>query len=272
MVVGTTPYEDRKEAYPLDKKTLRKTALRSFFMHGSKNGETGTSIGWTWAIAPALAKIHTNENDLSTSLGQNLEYNETSHLFCTLVMGVSLSMEAQKCDPAEIRSVRTSLGLALRSLEKAVVFGFFLPWVLALLDTMISSGSYLAPVIYGAVLLVLTVILRFSLINVGYKQGSRIFEKISHEGERLKKACTIWGVFTIGAFCAVPLMHYYLYGTASGTAANLLSNNTTVFLSLLGVGVTLLLHHLLTRKNWTLGSCVWLVLLISLAAGLLSLL
>ncbi|MCH4014906.1 MAG: PTS system mannose/fructose/sorbose family transporter subunit IID [Solobacterium sp.] len=272
MVVGTTPYQDRREAYPLDRKTLRRTALRSFFMHGSKNSETGTSIGWTWAIAPALAKIHTDEQDLSTSLGQNLEYNETSHLFCTLVMGVSLAMEAQKCDPAEIRSVRTSLGLALHSLEKTAVFGFVFPWLLTVLNAMISGNNYLAPVIYGAVLLVLTVILRFVLINVGYRQGARIFEKIARDEDRLKKTCTIWGVFTIGALIGASGVHYWFTGNSTLSTNSLLSGNASPAFAVLGLGVTLLLYHLLTRKNWTLGRCVWLLVLIALVFGFLSLL
>jgi PTS system N-acetylgalactosamine-specific IID component len=263
MVVGTTPYRDRKEAYPLDKKTLRKTAFRSFFMHGSRNGETRDAIGWTWAMAPALKKIHTDEDDLATSLGQNLEFNDSSHFFCTLVMGVSLSMEAQKCDPAEIRSVRTSLGLACRSLEKALVFGLLTPWLLTLMSGMINNGSMAVPVIYGAVLLVLNLIMRFVLINVGYKQGSRIFEKISHEGERLKQACTIWGVFSIGAFLALPVFQQFSYSLSSTSYYTEGAFGT----ALLGLGITLLLHHLLTRKNWTLGKCAGLVIVFALVLG-----
>ena len=269
MVVGTTPYEDTKEAYPLDKKTLRQTAFRSFFMHASQNSETGSSIGWTWAIAPALKKIHTDEKDYQTALGQNLEYNNVSHFFCTLVMGVSLSMEAQKCDPAEIRSVRTALGTGLRSLERTVVFGFVLPWVLSLLEAAAGQGSILAPVVYGLVLFVLNVILRFALINVGYKQGSRILERYSRRQEALKKACTLWGVFSIGALIAVIPSDLFVFSADAATqAGTLVISSLPICMGLLNLGVTLLLHHLLTRKNWSLGRCALLTVVLSAVLSL----
>ena len=118
----------------------------------------------------------------------------------------------------------------------------------------------------------MTVILRFVLINVGYRQGARIFEKIARDEDRLKKACTIWGVFTIGALIGASGVHYWFTGNSALSTNSLLSGNASPAFAVLGLGVTLLLYHLLTRKNWTLGRCVWLLVLIALVFGFLSLL
>ena len=115
MVVGTGAYQDRNEAYPLDKKTLRTIALRSLFSGSSFNGETAHSIGWLWAIEPGLRKIHTNETDLALSMGHNLEYVNGGGFFSSLAMGITLALEQQKADLETIRSVRTAAAAAARA-------------------------------------------------------------------------------------------------------------------------------------------------------------
>ena len=120
MVVGITQYTNKNEAFPLDKKTLNQVALRSFMVSASKNSETGEAYGWCHALAPALKKIHENEEDLALSMGHNLEYVETGSFFSTLAMGVVLSLEAQKCDLETIRSVRTTMNVLCNRLSHAL--------------------------------------------------------------------------------------------------------------------------------------------------------
>ena len=65
MVVGTGAYTNKNEAYPLDNRLLRKVALRSLLVRSGDNAETGESIGWCYAIKPALERIHDNPEDLA---------------------------------------------------------------------------------------------------------------------------------------------------------------------------------------------------------------
>lgn len=269
VVTGTTPYKDTKEAYPLDKKTLRRIAFRSFFMRASDNAETGSSVGWTWAITPGLKKIHTDPDDLHTAMGQNLEYNQDAGMFSTFVMGVSLSLEAQKADPAVIRSVRTSLTMGLSSLQKFVIFGCLLPWLFSAVYSSVTGGSYTGVLIFAAVVFVLNIILRFALIGIGYKKGSEFSEKAVRNGDRLKHASVLMGIFTIGAWTVAAGSFFSSLSMTESLSQNVSGSSFTVLYGLIGLGLTVWVHYLLTRKNWSIGKCIVLMLAIgALLAGL----
>lgn len=264
MVVGTTPYQDRKEAYPLDKKTLRSIALRSFFMQAGRNSETDSSTGWTWAIAPGLKKIHTNEQDYATALGQNLEYNDPGTLFPTFVMGVSLALEAQKADPAIIRAVRTSAALAAMSLENALFNILLLPGLFSLLVSALS-GTVVMAAVYAVIVFLLCVILRFSLVSYGYAKGSAAVEKLMAKEDALKHASRIAGIFMIGAI--VVCTSIMPSGLSSSFTAHAYLDGA--FPGLIGVVAVLLVYHLLVNKNWSLFRCALLLMVVGFIIGAL---
>lgn len=264
MVVGTTLYQDKKEAYPLDKKTLRSIALRSFVMQAGRNSETDSSLGWTWAMAPGLKKIHSNPEDYATSLGQNLEYNDPGTLFPTFVMGVCLALEAQKADPAIIRSVRTSAALAAKSLERVLFALLALPGLAAFLGSYLST-SYVMLIIYAVVVLLLSVVLRFALISYGYAKGSAAIEKLMTKEEDLKHAARIAGIFMIGAFTV------WMSVVPSGleTALVVHSYLDRAIPGIIGVLAVLVVHQLLVKKNWSLIGCAVLLLVAGFVIGAL---
>ena len=185
MVVGITQYTNKNEAFPLDKKTLNQVALRSFMVSASKNSETGEAYGWCHALAPALKKIHENEEDLALSMGHNLEYVETGSFFSTLAMGVVLSLEAQKCDLETIRSVRTTMNVLCNSLSHALFNLMILSTIAIACIPGANNGNVASVVVFALAAMILTVVLRFVLIKVGYAQGTKIMEKLMKKKEDL---------------------------------------------------------------------------------------
>ena len=256
MVVGTNAYVDTAEAYPLDKKILRKIVWRSFLMDAGYNAETGSSLGFTWAIAPGLERIHSNKEDLTVALGHSLEFNDCSGLFSTLVMGVVLSNEAVKADPAAIRSVRTALGLACKSLDKQIHVWLILPLVVGACASLLTAGNVIPVVVFAAVYFLLSVILRFVLINVGYAQGSKIAEKVISKQEQYKKACSVLGIFTLGFLTIYSASFYMTLSMRTFSIANSTYSVINAFNSalpgLFGIISAALSYHLLTKKNYSL--------------------
>ncbi len=266
MVVGTNQYIDQKEAFPLDKKTLRKIVWRSFFMGSAANSETGSSVGYAWAMEPGLKKIHENPEDLALSIGHNLEYMPDVTVFSSLLIGVILSMEAQKADTAAIRSAKTSLAVSLLALEKTILYFVLFPAFLFGFSSWIQNGNPLAVVLIAGILFVLQVVLRFVLINVGYKQGSSLVEKTIRQRDTLTKACVIAGVFMIGALLAT-LRFQMPTMTSSNYAALTLVD--TYLPGLLYLGATITCYHLLTKKNWSLFQCGFVLVLLGFLLALL---
>lgn len=273
MVVGTSAYKDQQEAYPLDKKTLRKVAMRSFFMKGAKNSENVNAIGYAWAMQPALQKIHTNDEDLALSLGQALEWNSVSDLFATFVMGMILSMEAQKADPAVMRGLKTSLSLLLKSLEKIVLYFFLMPLLIGVVYNKTASFQTVFISVYLFVLGLLSVVSRFYLMNLGYKHGVRIFESVMKKKEALKNASEVAGVFAFGAF-AVTMTTLFGIGNLFGSSnltivTNVFNSYVVIVIGIFGLSMMLLSHYLLVKKQKSITYCGLVCVLACVVFGVL---
>lgn len=271
MVVGIDQYEDKTEAYPLDKKTLNKVALRSLFVEAGSNAESGESIGWCWALTPALNKIHINEHDLALSKGHNLEYVKTGSFFSTLSMGIILALESKKCDLETIRSIRTSVNALVESLSATVFEVLFMGILGYTCATLSGNGDFTPVIIFTLVSLVLMFILRFTLVQFGYKHAIEILDKVSDNSEALKKASKVTGVMTIVGL-AITLTRFMTIGDSYVLLDPSISFTSTISSVMLpgifGLVVTYLMYHLLTKKNYTVVQCFLVIVLIGILVTL----
>lgn len=267
MVVGITQYTNKNEAFPLDKKTLNQVALRSFMVSASKNSETGEAYGWCHALAPALKKIHENEEDLALSMGHNLEYVETGSFFSTLAMGVVLSLEAQKCDLETIRSVRTTMNVLCNSLSHALFNLMILSTIAIACIPGANNGNVASVVVFALAAMILTVVLRFVLIKVGYAQGTKIMEKLMKKKEDLAQASKIMGGFTVGGLIVLATKHIGTSNTLvsavqSSSLSSVASNILNAVPACIGLVCTYVFYYLLTKKNYSITKCAGIVVLI----------
>lgn len=267
MVVGITQYTNKNEAFPLDKKTLNQVALRSFMVSASKNSETGEAYGWCHALAPALKKIHVNEEDLALSMGHNLEYVETGSFFSTLAMGVVLSLEAQKCDLETIRSVRTTMNVLCNSLSHALFNLMILSTIAIACIPGANNGNVASVAVFALAAMILTVVLRFVLIKVGYAQGTKIMEKLMKKKEDLAQASKIMGGFTVGGLIVLATKHIGTSNTLvsavqSSSLSSVASNILNAVPACIGLVCTYVFYYLLTKKNYSITKCVGIVVLI----------
>ena len=267
MVVGITQYTNKNEAFPLDKKTLNQVALRSFMVSASKNSETGEAYGWCHALAPALKKIHENEEDLALSMGHNLEYVETGSFFSTLAMGVVLSLEAQKCDLETIRSVRTTMNVLCNSLSHALFNLMILSTIAIACIPGANNGNVASVVVFALAAMILTVVLRFVLIKVGYAQGTKIMEKLMKKKEDLAQASKIMGGFTVGGLIVLATKHIGTSNTLvsavqSSSLSSVASNILNAVPACIGLVCTYVFYYLLTKKHYSITKCVGIVVLI----------
>ena len=270
MVVGLGKYKDTNEAYPLDKKMLRRIALRSFLSGVSTNAETAESIGWTWAIAPALKKIHTNEEDLALSMGHNLEYVNTGGYLSTFAMGITLAMEQQKADLETIRAVRTASGAVCESIGKSLFRFVLIPITAACTINTVTNGNPAGALIYFLVLTVLMCAMRFALIDYGYAKGIRAAEKLIRHQEALKHASQILGLITCGALI-VSFSAQIFSGAAvfvnELSGLSLSSSVGGIFHGVVGTAVTLYVYKQLTDKNRSLTFCILMILIVCMIAA-----
>lgn len=275
MVVGTGKYENQNEAYPLDKKTLNKVALRSLLVQCGNNAETEDANGWCWAISPALKKIHENDTDLALSMGHNLEYVKTGGFFAPLAMGIVLSLEAQKADLEVIRSTRTTTTMICNSLSHALMELLVFSTLAMCCLSAVNTGSIVAVCVFACIAMCISVASRFVLIRVGYNQGTKMMEKMMRQKDALNHACKLGGIFAIGALIVLStkyasLSNLMMNFATTSSSMNYLSYAVNGIPGIVGVATTALLYHLLVKKNWSITKCVILIVCIGICFMLLS--
>lgn len=267
MVVGRGAYKDRTEAFPLDRKTLRKIGLRSLIMNAGFNGETHGSLGWAWALEPGLKKIHTNEEDLALSLGHNLEFVDAGFYLSTFAMGVTLALEAQKADLDTLRSVKTSAALCAKGVGDALFKGLIIPFTASGCVILAAEGNAIGALIFVCITAILSLLLRFGMLRYGYSQSTRALEKLAKNRDTLTRSARIAGVFMIGAAVvwlgsAIPFS--ITMTTTSSVTLGLTAAFNNVIPGCVLVITTLLVYRLLTKKNWSLVKCFILILVIGM--------
>ena len=289
-----TQYKDLTPAPRLDNKTLNRMAWRSMQLQACFNYERMQSAGWLWAILPGLQKIHTNKDDLATSMTHNMDFLNTHPFIVTFVMGIVLSMEQQKMDIQTIRSVRISTAAPLGGIGDALFWMSLVPIVAGMTAQMAIDGSIVGPILYFVFIFGVEMALRYGLLYWSYNMGTKAITAMTKYAKEFTHAASVLGVFIVGALIA-----NYGGGTKLGisvpngeTAAEVeklvvdgkevvtetVTKMQPVFINiqdyfdkvlpcLIPLLLTLLCFFLIKKKGWTPVKCIGLMLVIGIVGA-----
>ena len=289
-----TQYKDLTPAPRLDNKTLNRMAWRSMQLQACFNYERMQSAGWLWAILPGLQKIHTNKDDLATSMTHNMDFLNTHPFIVTFVMGIVLSMEQQKMDIQTIRSVRISTAAPLGGIGDALFWMSLVPIVAGMTAQMAIDGSIVGPILYVVFIFGVEMALRYGLLYWSYNMGTKAITAMTKYAKEFTHAASVLGVFIVGALIA-----NYGGGTKLGisvpngeTAAEVeklvvdgkevvtetVTEMQPVFINiqdyfdkvlpcLIPLLLTLLCFFLIKKKGWTPVKCIGLMLVIGIVGA-----
>lgn len=289
-----TQYKDLTPAPRLDNKTLNRMAWRSMQLQACFNYERMQSAGWLWAILPGLEKIHTNKDDLATSMTHNMDFLNTHPFIVTFVMGIVLSMEQQKMDIQTIRSVRISTAAPLGGIGDALFWMSLVPIVAGMTAQMAIDGSIIGPILYFVFIFGVEMALRYGLLYWSYNMGTKAITAMTKYAKEFTHAASVLGVFIVGALIA-----NYGGGTKVGisvpngeTAAEVeklvvdgkevvtetVTEMQPVFINiqdyfdkvlpcLIPLLLTLLCFFLIKKKGWTPVKCIGLMLVIGIVGA-----
>lgn len=212
-------YNNETPAERLDKGTLNRMVWRSLNLQGSFNYERMQAAGWLYSILPGLKKIHTNKEDLSTSMKHNLEFFNTHPFLVTFVMGIVLSLEQNKADIPTIRAVRVAAMGPLGGIGDAIFWFTLVPITAGITAQMALDGNWFAPILFLLIFNIVQFAVRFWLMHWSYNLGTNAIGILTQNAKAFTRAASILGVFVVGALTC-------LYGA---TAVNglVINNGTT---------------------------------------------
>ena len=263
-------YVNTQPAQRVSKAAITKMIWRSCQLQAAFNYERMQSAGWLWAMLPGLEEIHTDKEDLATSMIHNMDFINTHPFAVTFVMGIVLSMEQLKSDVQTIRSVRISVAAPLGGIEDALFWYTLVPITAGLTANMAIEGSIVGPILYFIILFGCEMALRYGLMYWSYNLGMKAVSMMTEYADEFTHAASLLGVFVVGALIA-----NYGGGTklgivlANGESPIVIQNYLDMILPcLLPLVITLLMYFLIKHKGWTPVKCILLILVMGIVGAM----
>ena len=187
----------------LSKKDRRSVMLRSQFLQGSWNYERMQNGGWAFALIPALKKLYPNKEDATLALKRHLEFFNTHPYIAAPILGVTLALEEDKAngadiDDAAIQGVKVGMMGPLAGIGDPVFWFTVRPILGALGASLAASGNLVGPLLFFFGWNAIRMAFLWYTQEFGYKAGSEITKDMS--GGILKditKGASILGMFIL---------------------------------------------------------------------------
>lgn len=194
-----------EEKITLSKRDRLAVAWRSTFIQGSWNYERMQNGGWCYSMIPAIKKLYPNKEDRVAALKRHLEFFNTHPYVASPVVGVTLALEEERANGAEIDDVAIS-GVKVGMMGPLAgvgdpVFWFTVRPILGALGASLAlGGSILGPILF----FVLWNLIRMGFIwytqEFGYRVGTKITDDLSGGLlQKVTRGASMLGMFIIGA-------------------------------------------------------------------------
>ena len=193
------------EKVTLSKKERLSVALRSTFLQGSSNYERMQNGGWAFSIIPAIKKLYKTDEERAEALKRHLEFFNTHPYVASPVIGVTLALEEERANGAEvddaaIQGVKVGMMGPLAGVGDPVFWFTVRPILGALGASLAMTGNILGPILF----FVLWNVIRWGFMwytqEFGYKAGAKITEDLSGGLlQKVTKGASILGMFILGS-------------------------------------------------------------------------
>ena len=193
------------EKIKLTKKDRISVAMRHQFLQGSWNYERMQNGGWCYSIIPAIKKLYPNKEDKVAALKRHMEFYNTHPYVSAPVLGVTLALEEERANGAEIndtaiQGVKVGMMGPLAGVGDPVFWFTLRPILGALGASLALSGNIIGPLIFFFAWNIIRIAFLWYTQEFGYKVGTSIAQDLS--GGLLGKitqGASILGMFIIGS-------------------------------------------------------------------------
>lgn len=248
----------------LTNKELRSTFFRSFFSMTSINYERYCSLGFAYAMVPALKKLYPNQSDLNEALKRHNEFFNCHPYTGNAVIGVSLALEEQRAmgkpiTAEAISSTKAALMGPLSGIGDSIFKATFMTVFAAIGAGLALDGNMIGPVIFIVPNILLNVVSRWYFIKYGHKLGTQLVTKMKSSNliERFVEGSTIVGMMVVAAmsvsFVKLNIVYTWTFGEKQIVLQELLN---AIFPSLLPLCLVLLFYRILTKNQKGMYVCV----------------
>ena len=191
------------EKLQLSKSDRQKVWWRSTFLQGSWNYERMQNLGWAYALIPAIKKLYTSKEDRAAALERHLEFFNTHPYVAAPIIGVTLALEEERANGAEIddtaiQGVKIGMMGPLAGVGDPVFWFTVRPILGALGASLAMTGNIVGPLLFFFGWNIIRMAFLWYTQELGYKAGSEITKDLSGGIiQKITKGASILGMFIL---------------------------------------------------------------------------
>lgn len=191
------------EKLHLSKSDRQKVWWRSTFLQGSWNYERMQNLGWAYALIPAIKKLYTSKEDRAAALKRHLEFFNTHPYVAAPIIGVTLALEEERANGAEIddtaiQGVKIGMMGPLAGVGDPVFWFTVRPILGALGASLAMAGNIVGPLLFFFGWNIIRMAFLWYTQELGYKAGSEITKDLSGGIiQKITKGASILGMFIL---------------------------------------------------------------------------
>ena len=181
----------------------KKVWWRSTFLQGSWNYERMQNLGWAYAMIPAIKKLYTKKEDQAAALERHLEFFNTHPYVASPILGVTLALEEERANGAEIddtaiQGVKIGMMGPLAGNGDPVFWFTVRPILGALGASLAMTGNIVGPLLFFIGWNAIRMSFLWYTQEFGYKAGSEITKDMSGGIlQDITKGASILGMFIL---------------------------------------------------------------------------
>lgn len=181
----------------------KKVWWRSTFLQGSWNYERMQNLGWAYAMIPAIKKLYTKKEDQAAALERHLEFFNTHPYVASPILGVTLALEEERANGAEIddtaiQGVKIGMMGPLAGIGDPVFWFTIRPILGALGASLAMTGNIVGPLLFFIGWNAIRMAFLWYTQEFGYKAGSEITKDMSGGIlQDITKGASILGMFIL---------------------------------------------------------------------------
>lgn len=248
----------------LTNKELKQTFLRSFFSMTSINYERYCSLGFCYAMIPALKKLYTDPEELKSALLRQNEFFNCHPYTGNAVLGVTLALEEQRAmgkpiTAEAISSAKAALMGPLSGIGDSIFKATFMTIFAAIGAGLALDGNAFGPILFIVPNVLLNVLSRWYFIKYGHKLGTNIVSKMKQSSllDSFVEGSTIVGMMVVGAmingFVKLNVAYAWTFGEKEIVVQSLIDSLVPSLLPLL---LVLGFYYILNKNKKGMYVCV----------------
>lgn len=168
--------------------TIRKTDLlnvffRSFLIQASWSFDRMQSLGFAFAIMPALKRLYPQHDEFASRLRQHMEYFNTQPYLASFILGAAIKMEEKKrserTGAGDVSALKNTLMAPLGALGDSFFWAALKPVSVLIAVFLMMTGAWWAPVLFLLFYNSWHIWLRAAVLVWGYRTAGDVVSLIA---------------------------------------------------------------------------------------------